>query len=231
MSSRRNTGLRAPTRRSSPTIRPGGPERAPCTSAARPSSPQATHAWTRPRAAATSHASDVLPTPGRAHEAEQRRRRVRPRQPHGDVVEEALLHGAVSDMPRVQHGPRVGPRSEGSAARFVQGRLTRHCRYSRPLACSGSEVGIPSSRARTSRPRVRTASGSSGASSCSRRRVEPVRVAGARIAQVRRYLLRRDAHVDERRVAGLEPQAPPSGRPSSGTGRAAGRPARWCSRG
>ena len=45
-------------------IRPGGPERAPCTSAARLSSPQATHAWTRPRAAATSHASDVLPTPG-----------------------------------------------------------------------------------------------------------------------------------------------------------------------
>ena len=37
-------------------------------------------------------------------------------------------------------------------------------------------------------------------------RVEPVRVAGARLAQERRHLLRRDAVSYERRVAGLEPQ-------------------------
>ena len=57
-------GSRTPTRRNSRTNRPGGPEREPCTSAARPSSPQATHACSRPRAAAPSHSSDVVPAPG-----------------------------------------------------------------------------------------------------------------------------------------------------------------------
>ena len=62
-SSRMNIGLRTPTRRSSSTIRPGGPEGTPCTATGPFSSPQGTHARARPTAAARSWASYVLPTP------------------------------------------------------------------------------------------------------------------------------------------------------------------------
>ena len=46
-----------------------------------------------------------LAHPRRAHQAEQRRRRVRLRQAHGDVVDEALLHRAVSGMPCIEDRP------------------------------------------------------------------------------------------------------------------------------
>ena len=63
ISSRTNIGLRTPTRRNSSMIRPGGPEGVPCTADAPVSSPQGTHVRARPRAAARSRASEVLPTP------------------------------------------------------------------------------------------------------------------------------------------------------------------------
>ena len=68
-----------------------------------PSPAHATHAHGRPSAAATSRASDVLPTLGRADQAENGRDGARVRQAHGDVVDEALLH-----RPCIRHDPHRG---------------------------------------------------------------------------------------------------------------------------
>ena len=147
-----------------------------------------------------------LAHPRRTHEADHRRRRLRLRQAHGEVVDEPLLHRAVPGVPPRRGPPWRARDPSGAAVRFVHGRLARRRRYLRCFACSGSVRGHAASRSRNLPPplahSVRHA-----------RRVElfaePVETVGAvdgRRAEKRAHLRRRDAVADERRVAGLEAQ-------------------------
>ncbi len=142
---------------------------------------------------------------GRAHQAEQRRRGVRLRQAHGDVVEEALLHRAVSGMPRVQHCPGARQvRRLGGALR--PGQAHQALQVLAPACLLG--VG----RRQPGQPRQNLPPPSPHGfrqRRCVQRfaeTVEAVRVAGARGAEERAHLRRRDALANRRRVAGLEPE-------------------------
>ena len=142
----------------------------------------------------------------RARQSEHRRRDVRVRQAHGDVVDEALLHRAVRRMPRVEDRPHPRAKSSGARVRTVQGRLTRHRRYSPARACSGSLGPHADICSRTCRPRTRTAGGSAGASNWRRRRSSPSvwpSSGSPRNLRSCRAVMR---FADERRLAGLQPE-------------------------
>ena len=186
-------------------MRPGGPERAPCSAAAEPSPPQGSQAHARPSAAASCRASVDLPTPGAPHQGQHWGRDVRVRQAHGDVVDEALLDRAVRRMPRVEDRPRArqierraGAHGPGQAHQTSQvlagagvlgiaGRPRRHLL---------DDLPPPDPHGRRQDRRVELAA----------QAIEPVGVAFVRLAEEPAELPGGDAVADEGGVAGLQPE-------------------------